>query len=97
LSLVKKSLSPQKAKGGTTPKGGKVAAPPKDLGPKPKGPLSGYIFFSGEYTALLRKDDPNTKATEFMKLAGAKWGTMSDKEKAKYEALKQKDIIRFEK
>jgi len=79
-----------------SPTKGKAAAV-KDLGPMPKGVSSAYLHFIGEYIPKLRKDDAITPQKELMKLAGAKWGEMSDKDKQPYEAMKEKDAKRLEK
>ena len=74
-----------------------VAAVVKDLGPKPKGVTSAYIFFNTEYCKKLRETDKDSKQSALMALAGLKWNSMSEKEKEPYEAMKLKDQKRREK
>lgn len=44
-----------------------------------------------------READPDLKNTEAFKMAGEKWGTMTEKDKAPYEKLHQEDLKRVEK
>lgn len=71
--------------------------PPKDLGPEPKKACSAYTFFNTEYTKKLRVDDTELKVTDCFKLAGEKWGTMSESEKAPYSKMNEADKARVEK
>lgn len=75
----------------------KSVTAPNDLGPKPKGVTSAYIYFNTDYCRKLRENDKESKQSDLMSLAGQKWVTMSEKDKAPWEALKQKDVKRHEK
>jgi hypothetical protein len=44
------------------------------------------LYFNAEHTRSLREKDSNLTQVEAMKLAGTKWGSMTEKEKAPYEA-----------
>ena len=52
---------------------------------KPKRNLSGYLIFSNSLREELTKKNPDLKITEISKLIGAKWGGMSNEEKAIYK------------
>ena len=62
----------------------------------PKRALSAYFFFTGQNIPIIRNDEKCTHMEAF-KLAAAKWGSMADKEKKKYEDLHDKDVKRSDK
>ncbi len=61
-----------------------MAVPPKVM---PKKVWTAYMFFSQQYIKSVREKDATITQTEGMKVAGTKWGTMSEKEKAHFEKL----------
>jgi hypothetical protein len=69
----------------------------KDKGPSPKKASSAYMFFNTEYAGKVRKENPGLSMGDAFKQAGAKWGTMSEKEKAPFEKMASEDKIRHEK
>ena len=71
-----------------------VAVTPKVL---PKKATSAYFFFNQQYIKNLRENDATITQTEGFKLAGTKWGTMSEKEKTPFDKLAADDRVRFEK
>jgi hypothetical protein len=66
---------------------------------KPKPAQSAYFYFSNEYIAKLREKstDGDVKQTDYMKMAGTKWSTMTDEQKKPYEVLNEADKVRLEK
>ena len=76
---------------------GKTApASGKDLGPTPKKAKGAYNYFNAEFVKRERDANPDLATTEAFKLAGKRWGEMSDKEKAPYEKMAEEDKKRFE-
>ena len=73
------------------------SAAPKDKGPSPKKATTAYVFFNTSYVQKVRQENPDLKTADAFKQAGAKWGTMSEKEKAPYEKMSTDDKIRHEK
>lgn len=63
---------------------------------KPKRPAPAYTFFNAEFVTKARKSNPELKTTEAFKQAGAKWATMSDKEKEKFQVLAAKEKKRYD-
>jgi len=63
----------------------------------PKKATSAYFFFNVQYIKSVREKDANISQTEGAKLAGTKWGTMSEKEKAPFDKQAADDKVRFEK
>jgi len=63
----------------------------------PKKVTSAYFFFNSQYIKSVREKDTNISQTEGAKMAGTKWGSMTEKEKAPYEKLAADDKIRFDK
>jgi hypothetical protein len=68
----------------------------KDLGPMPKQAKSAYMYFNMEFNLQERKRNPNCSSTEAFKLAGQKWGSMSDEEKAPFAKQAENDKVRYE-
>jgi hypothetical protein len=68
----------------------------KDLGPLPKQAKSAYMYFNMEFFLAERKRNPNCSNSDAFKLAGQKWGTMSDKDKAPYNKQAENDKARYE-
>lgn len=50
-------------------------------GPEPKKASSAYFIFNTEFCADYKRKNPATKQSDCFKLAGEKWGAMSDKDK----------------
>lgn len=63
----------------------------------PKKPTSAYFFFNQQYIKNVREKDAAITQTEGAKLAGTKWGTMSEKEKTPFEKQATDDKVRFDK
>ena len=59
--------------------------PMPSLPEKPKRNLSGYLIFSNSLREELSEKNPDLKITEISKLIGARWGGMSEEEKAVYK------------
>ena len=55
-----------------------------------------YSYFNSEYVKTLRENDQSLTHTEAMKLAGTKWGLMTEMEKAPYEKKAAQDKVRNE-
>jgi hypothetical protein len=53
----------------------------------PKKATSSYFYFNQQYIKSVRDGDANITQTEGAKLAGTKWGTMTEKEKLPFEKL----------
>lgn len=62
-----------------------------------KRPMSAFILFGNDVRAEVRKDQPNLSMPEISKEIGKRWGKITEKEKAKYTALADKDKERFNK
>ncbi len=58
--------------------------------------MSAYLYYNTEFVADLRAKDPDLKQGDLFKMAGAKWATMTDTEKAKYNKLSQQDKLRYQ-
>ena len=71
-----------------------VAVTPKVL---PKKATSAYFFFNQQYIKNVREKDATITQTEGAKLAGTKWGTMSEKEKTPFDKQATDDKVRFDK
>jgi len=56
----------------------------KDFGPTPKQAKSAYTYFNMEFYLAERKRNPNCSSPDAFKLAGQKWSTMTDKDKAPF-------------
>ncbi len=41
-------------------------------------------------------ENPNLKITEVAKLLGAQWGTLTDKQKVRFEKMAEQDKIRYQ-
>ncbi|XP_051130619.1 high mobility group B protein 1-like [Andrographis paniculata] len=65
---------------------------------KPKRPPSAFFVFLEEFRKTFKKENPNVKAVSAVgKAGGAKWKSMSDAEKAPYEAKAAKKKVEYEK
>jgi upstream-binding transcription factor len=62
----------------------------------PKKWKTGYILFCIEQREKLKKENSTRSATEITSLLGSLWKNLSEKDKSKYDALSQKDKIRYE-
>eukprot|EP00941_MAST-03F_sp_MAST-3F-sp1_P006005 g6005.t1 len=63
----------------------------------PKRPMSAYVFFSNEWRAHVKEQNPEATAAEVMKLLAAKWKTATDEEKKDALEKAAADKERFEK
>ncbi|KAE8728545.1 HMG1/2-like protein [Hibiscus syriacus] len=64
---------------------------------KPKRPPSAFVFLA-EFRTTFKKENPNVKAVSAVgKAAGEKWKSMSEEDKAPYEAKAQKRKGDYEK
>ncbi|XP_024007860.1 high mobility group B protein 3 [Eutrema salsugineum] len=76
-------------------KGGKGAA--KDPN-KPKRPASAFFVFMEEFRETYKKEHPNNKSVAAVgKAGGQKWKSLSDSEKAPYQAKADKRKVEYEK
>ncbi|KAK8577349.1 hypothetical protein V6N13_027628 [Hibiscus sabdariffa] len=65
---------------------------------KPKRPPSAFFVFLEEFRTTFKKENPNVKAVSAVgKAAGEKWKSMSDEDKAPYEAKARKRKADYEK
>ncbi|GLT55735.1 hypothetical protein SLA2020_288300 [Shorea laevis] len=65
---------------------------------KPKRPPSAFFVFLEEFRSTFKKENPNVKAVSAVgKAAGEKWKSMSEDEKAVYEAKAAKRKTEYEK
>ncbi|KAK9283794.1 hypothetical protein L1049_012047 [Liquidambar formosana] len=65
---------------------------------KPKRPLSAFFVFLEEFRKTYKQEHPNVKAVSAVgKAGGGKWKSMSDAEKAPYEAKAAKRKSEYEK
>ncbi|GLT92690.1 hypothetical protein SLE2022_105160 [Rubroshorea leprosula] len=65
---------------------------------KPKRPPSAFFVFLEEFRSTFKKEHPNVKAVSAVgKAAGEKWKSMSEDEKAAYEAKAAKRKVEYEK
>ena len=60
---------------------------------KPSRPVSAYIFYSTERVPEIRKEE-GIEHRAAMSRAGEIWGTMTDKEKEKYNKMHDADVKR---
>ncbi|XP_057982020.1 high mobility group B protein 1 isoform X2 [Malania oleifera] len=65
---------------------------------KPKRPPSAFFVFLEEFRKTFKKENPNVKAVSAVgKAGGEKWKSLSDAEKAPYEAKAAKRKAEYEK
>ena len=64
---------------------------------KPKRAINAYIFFSNVYIEKLRKTNPEKRQTDYINMAGDKWGEMSDSQKQPYFDMNAADQVRQQK
>ncbi|KAF5737233.1 High mobility group B1 isoform 2 [Tripterygium wilfordii] len=65
---------------------------------KPKRPASAFFVFLEEFRTTFKKENPNVKAVSAVgKAGGQKWKSMTDAEKAPYEAKAAKRKTDYEK
>jgi hypothetical protein len=62
----------------------------------PKKWKTGYILFCVDQRDKLKAENGNLSATEITSRLGALWKNLTEKEKAKYELLSNKDKLRYE-
>ena len=77
-------------------KGGKKRKRAKDPN-APKRALSAFFWFCNDERAKVKETMPDSSVGDVAKELGKRWGVISEKEKAKYEALAAKDKARYEK
>lgn len=63
----------------------------------PKKACSAYIFFSKDARPKIVADNPTFSPSQVMKALGAAWKEASAKDKKKFEAMAQKDKVRYQK
>jgi structure-specific recognition protein 1 len=63
----------------------------------PKRAMTAYFFFMNESRDRIKKENPEASFSEIAKIAGTEWRSMSNKDKAKYEAMATKDKSRYSK
>lgn len=61
----------------------------KIVGGKKRAP-SGYLLFGKDERTRIKKDDPDVKATEVMKMIGAAWKELDQTDRDKYNAKAKK-------
>lgn len=62
----------------------------------PKRGLSAYMFFANEQREKVREEHPGIKFGDVGKLLGERWKSLSDKQRAPYEAKAATDKKRYE-
>lgn len=62
----------------------------------PKKPLSAFMFFSKRNRAEMKEQNPQLSFGQLGQLMGQKWKELTDAEKKPYEALNEKDKIRYQ-
>ncbi|XAR50844.1 hypothetical protein NMG60_11005294 [Bertholletia excelsa] len=76
----------------------KKTMPAKKDPNKPKRPPSAFFVFLEEFRKTFKKENPNVKAVSAVgKAGGGKWKSMSEAEKAPYEAKAAKRKSEYEK
>lgn len=63
---------------------------------QPKRAASSYQCFATDFMKKLREKDSTLPNGDYMKQAGVKWQTLSDKEKLPFEQQHAKDVLRYE-
>jgi hypothetical protein len=64
---------------------------------EPKKTKSAYLFFCEDKRPQVKKENPEAKAVEVLKILGAMWKALSDKKKEKYQAMSAQDKERYAK
>ncbi|PVI07327.1 hypothetical protein DM02DRAFT_512695 [Periconia macrospinosa] len=81
----------------TRGKGKKAEGGKKKKDPNaPKRGLSAYMFFANDQRDKVREENPGIKFGDVGKMLGEKWKTLSDKQRAPYEAKAAADKKRYE-
>ncbi|PSN66708.1 Non-histone chromosomal protein 6 [Corynespora cassiicola Philippines] len=62
----------------------------------PKRGLSAYMFFANEQRDKVREENPGIKFGEVGKMLGEKWKSLTEKQRAPYEAKAAADKKRYE-
>ena len=62
-----------------------------------KKPKSAYLFFCDDKRAGVQAKNPGKKMGDISKVLGELWGNISDKDRAKFQAMHEKDKDRYEK
>ena len=63
----------------------------------PKRPLSAYIIYCQEQRDILKKKNPELKATELTSQLGKMWKSLSDDKKKQYNVKHEKERERYQK
>ena len=63
----------------------------------PKKALSSYIFFCKEYRQILKNEESGLSPKEITSALGAKWKSLSDKDKTPFNKLSEQDKKRYTK
>lgn len=95
MAIADKERYETEMKGYKPPPQGKVVKKQKDPN-KPKGKTHSYMFFSIETAPLVRKEFPEMPTTEVAKTVGSRWKELSEEARKKYEAMAEKDKIRYD-
>jgi hypothetical protein len=62
-----------------------------------KRPMSGYLYFSVDNRGKIKKDNPNMSFVDIGRALGAKWRSMDDSEKSKYNRRAQPGMESYKK
>jgi structure-specific recognition protein 1 len=83
-----------------------VSPPPKTINKKkkrkkvdpskPKRPMSAFMYFSRDYRAVLKEQNPTASFGELGKLLGSSWRNLDKEERQKYDSLAREDRLRYE-
>mmetsp|Transcript_23542 Transcript_23542/g.35608 ORF Transcript_23542/g.35608 Transcript_23542/m.35608 type:complete len:393 (+) Transcript_23542:110-1288(+) len=97
MNLMKALQEEEEAKNAPTEGQEKKQKKKKDPN-APKKALSAYIFFCNDKRATIKAKMPeNTTQPDLMKELGRQWKEVTDKSKAKYIKMADKDKVRYEK
>ena len=64
---------------------------------EPKKPLSGFMFFSTQFSKMIRDRNPDLKTTEISKIVGENWNKLSNEQKQPFENKANQDRLRYDK
>ena len=64
--------------------------------PKPKRPLSAYMYFSNKNRAQIKEDNPKASFAELAGLVSSAWKELDDHGKEPYQSMANKDKKRYE-
>uniref|UniRef100_A0A6C0BM28 HMG box domain-containing protein n=1 Tax=viral metagenome TaxID=1070528 RepID=A0A6C0BM28_9ZZZZ len=63
---------------------------------KPKRSMSAYMYFANAIRPVIKEEQPELTFVELTRAVAAKWGSVSDEEKAPYIAMAAKDKERYQ-